>query len=325
MRSLFTLLSPAGTRARLTVLIFHRVLPAPDPLFPEEVDAERFDQVCSWMARWFQVMPLPQAVQALGEERLPARAACITFDDGYADNHDVAMPILQRHGLTATFFIATGFLDGGVMWNDRLIEAVRRTPAGTLDLVDCGLPGIAQVPVHTLEQRRAAIGRLLDAAKYLPVADRAAAVERVVQAAGSQQRPLPMMRSAQVQALHAAGMTIGAHTVSHPILARLSPAEAASEIVASKQHLEALLQSRVSVFAYPNGRPVRDYVGASVDAVRAAGFDAAVTTAAGAAASGTDPLQIPRFTPWDQGKAAFGMRLAKLLATRRGGKQLVAA
>jgi peptidoglycan/xylan/chitin deacetylase (PgdA/CDA1 family) len=50
---------------------------------------------------------------------------CITFDDGYADKHDVAMPILQRHGLCATFFIATGFLNGGCMWNDTIIETVR--------------------------------------------------------------------------------------------------------------------------------------------------------------------------------------------------------
>ena len=325
MRSLFSVLSPAGQRARLTVLIFHRVLPAPDPLIPDEIDAQRFDRVCSWMARWFNVMPLPQAAQALRELRLPARAACVTFDDGYADNHDIALPILQRRGLTATFFIATGFLDGGVMWNDMLIDAVRHASSGTLELLDCGLPGIGQLPVQTLQERRAAIGALLNAAKYLPVVERAAAVERVTRAAGVQQRPSPMMGSAQVQALHVAGMTIGAHTVSHPILARLQPSEAASEIAASKQHLEGLLQSRVSVFAYPNGRPARDYVGASVDAVRDAGFDAAVTTAAGAAASGTDLLQIPRFTPWDHGKAAFGLRLARVLATRRGANQPVAA
>lgn len=111
-RPLFSTLSPAGSGARLSILIFHRVLPAPDPLFPGEPDAQRFDEICRWLAKWFRVLDLNDALAGLRRGDLPARAAAITFDDGYADNSDVAVPILQRHGLTATFFIATGYVDG---------------------------------------------------------------------------------------------------------------------------------------------------------------------------------------------------------------------
>ncbi|MFO0121490.1 MAG: polysaccharide deacetylase family protein, partial [Inhella sp.] len=108
--------SPGGARGRLTVLIFHRVLTQPDPLFPGEMDAARFDAVCGWLASWATVLPLHTAVRQVRDGVLPARALAITFDDGYADNASVALPLLQKHGLCATFFVSTGYLDGGRMW-----------------------------------------------------------------------------------------------------------------------------------------------------------------------------------------------------------------
>jgi peptidoglycan/xylan/chitin deacetylase (PgdA/CDA1 family) len=97
-RWLFDMLSPAGAGARLTVLIFHRVLLEPNPLFPGEPDAVRFETQMRWIKTWFNVLPLPEAIQRLRVGGLPARAAAITFDDGYADNFTVALPILRRAG-----------------------------------------------------------------------------------------------------------------------------------------------------------------------------------------------------------------------------------
>jgi peptidoglycan/xylan/chitin deacetylase (PgdA/CDA1 family) len=113
MRLLFGRLSPTGRRSRLPILMFHRVRKSVDPLMPDEIDAAQFDRICSWLATWFNVIALDDAVNRLEGGSLPERSLAITFDDGYADNHDVALPILTRHRLPATFFIATGFLDGG--------------------------------------------------------------------------------------------------------------------------------------------------------------------------------------------------------------------
>lgn len=314
MRLALRALSPPGAGARLSVLIFHRVLPAPDPLFPDEIDAARFTQVCAWARQWFQVLALDEAISQLREGRLPARALAITFDDGYADNHDIALPILQRAGLTATFFVTTGFLDGGRMWNDTLIEAVRGTRRELLDLSHVGVPGLSTLPMGTTAQRRAAIPQLIRACRYLPPAERARAVEAVARAADA---PLPddlMMRHTQVQALHRAGMGVGGHTVSHPILARLQPADAQREIEGGKARLEELLQARVPLFAYPNGRPDEDFRAEHAEMVRAAGFDAAVTTAWGSARADSHPFQLPRFTPWDRNRWAFGLRMARNLS-----------
>jgi len=268
--------------------------------------ARHFDELCGWLAGWFNVLPLDEAAAHLQAGTLPERAACITFDDGYADNYQVALPILQRHGLKATFFIATAFLDGGRMWNDSITEAIRGCAATRLDLSSLGL---GQHALDSLEAKKVAIKSLIGQIKYRPLAERVVLTEQI---AGLAQVSLPgglMMSSDELKALRAAGMQIGAHTVSHPILARLDEAEARAEILAGKQCLEHLLGERIGLFAYPNGKPGEDYTPANVELVRSLGFDAAVSTAWGTSAHGDDGFQIRRFTPWDNSRLRFGLRL----------------
>lgn len=315
MKPLFTLLSPAGTRARLNVLIFHRVLPQPDPLFPDEVDAARFDQMLGWVKSWFNVLPLDEAARRLQEGSLPARAAALSFDDGYADNHDVALPLLQKHGLPCSFFVATGFLDGGRMWNDTLIESVRLSSQLMLDLrglKDAQGEDLGQHALGDTAGRRAALGKLIERVKYLPPEPRQACVDAIASRADIRPPDDLMMSSGQVRALRGAGMQIGAHTVSHPILAKLDERQAADEIGRSRDVLQALLGEKVGLFAYPNGKPGTDYLPDVHPAlVRELGFDAAVSTRWAAARIGDDAFQIPRFTPWDRGRTRFGLRLLR--------------
>jgi peptidoglycan/xylan/chitin deacetylase (PgdA/CDA1 family) len=307
-------LSPAGTRGRLSVLIFHRVLPETDPIFPGEVDAAAFDAICGWLKAWCNVLPLDTAVQQLKSGSLPERAAAITFDDGYADNRTVAQPILARHGLACSFFIATDFLDGGRMWNDTVIEAVRHCKTPELDLTTLAKPdgsgNLGRHQVDTPEAKRQAIESILGQIKYLPVAERHALTEHIAACAAVTPASDLMMTSQQIRELRDAGMQIGAHTRSHPILAKLSADAAHAEIADSRRFLEDVLGERVGLFAYPNGKPGTDYIPESVRIVRDLGFDAAVSTTKGAADAGTDLFQIPRFTPWDRSKLKFGARFA---------------
>jgi len=309
-RGLIHLLAPGGKSPRLSILIYHRVLPQSDSLFPAEVDAKTFDRQMAQVAACFNVMPLSEAASGLRHGTLPRRAACITFDDGYADNATVALPILQRYGLCATFFIATGFLDGGRMWNDTVIELVRRAPDVILDLSEIGL---GQLAIATLGQRQQAITSLLNRLKYLPPEVRQSQVEQL-----SARIPvaLPddlMMSSDQVRRLHQAGMEIGGHTVSHPILARMDSAAARREIVQGKEVLEQMIGAPVRSFAYPNGKPGQDYHDLHVQIVKEAGFEVAVSTAWGAARRESDRYQLPRFTPWDRNATRFTLRMAQNL------------
>ncbi len=302
------LLSPSGPRARLTVLIFHRVRPERDPLFPGEIDAASFRERLAWLRAWFNVLPLDDAVEALARGTLPARAAAISFDDGYADNHDVALPILREMGLAATFFVATGFLDGGRMWNDTVIEAIRRTSRDALDLspIGAGVHALGSLPA-----RRAAVAAVIGALKHRPPAERDEAVAHVAEAAGAALPGDLMMSGDQVRRLARAGMGIGAHTITHPILASADDAMARREIGAGREILEGIVGRPVRLFAYPNGRPTRDYRARHVAMVKDAGFAAAFSTAAGAASGGDARFELPRFTPWGAGAARWGAHLAR--------------
>ena len=243
---------------------------------PDAPDAKLFAQQLNVLAEHFRVLPLADAIERLRRGALPARAASITFDDGYADNVEVALPLLKSRQLHATFFIATGFLDGGCMWNDRIIEATRDAPGDNLDLRQIGLG------THSLvgwEARRRAAEALIGMLKYLSVAERTEKVASLAAACRTDRMPQLMMTRAQLQTLDAAGMDIGGHTVNHPILAATDFESARTEISSGREELAGLLRRRIDFFAYPNGRPGRDYAPEHAQLVRELGFKAAVSTA----------------------------------------------
>jgi len=93
----------------------------------------------------------------------------------------------------------------------------------------------------------------------------------------------------------------------------MSAAKARYEIVESGRRLAEIVRAPVRLFAYPNGKPGKDYAVEHVRMVREAGYSAAVSTAWGAATTRTDPLQLPRFTPWDRSPDRFALRLIQNL------------
>jgi peptidoglycan/xylan/chitin deacetylase (PgdA/CDA1 family) len=294
--------SPGAAEGRLSILIFHRVLERADPLFPETPDASAFDALMSHVRRRFNVVSLADGVAHLADGTLPARALCVTFDDGYADNLAIAAPILRRHRMPATVFVATAFLDGGCMWNDRIIEACRRTERETIDLDAFGLGRVALVDVPT---RRRAIDRLLGRLKYEPLDRRETLASAVVAASGVTLPSDLMLTTAALREFAAYDIDIGAHTQRHPILVESDDAEAWAEIDGSRRALAQVLGAPPALFAYPNGAPRTDYDARHVRMVREAGFSAAVSTAPGAATSRSDHFQLPRFTPWRRAPVAF--------------------
>lgn len=260
------------------------------------------------VARTFSVMPLVQAAEALERSCLPPRALAITFDDGYANNHDIAMPILQRHSLTATFFIATGFLDGGRMWNDTVIECLRRSARDNVDLETLGL---ATVSLQSAAARRQAIEQVIKIIKYTRPESREPLLSALHLACGSPQLPQDlMMSSAQVLAMKRGGMGVGAHTINHPILRTLSASEAEQEMRGSRVRLQQMMDDPIHTFAYPNGQPGTDYDEGHVALARNLGFKTAVSTASGVSRPGDDMFQLKRFTPWQPNPARWLASLA---------------
>lgn len=307
-RALMRMVSPGGRNGRLSILIYHRVLREPDPIFPEEVDARNFERQMALVSSCFRVLPLSDAVRSLRAGTLPPRAACVTFDDGYADNASIALPILRKYNIPATVFVATGFLNGGRMWNDSVIEFIRNAPGPVLDL---GALKLERFEIGTPVQRRKAIQAVIAQLKYLPVEARHDRVEALCQSARESLPNDLMLRTDALKSLHAAGIEIGAHTVNHPILARVDDQMAKREIMDGRDVLESIVRVPVRLFAYPNGRPGQDYRAKHSRLVKALGFDAAVSTAWGAARVDSDPYQLPRFTPWDRAPLKFMLRMVQ--------------
>ena len=294
-------------RPGLSILLFHRVLPVADPFRTGDMTAPQFDAVMANLAANFSVLRLEEGIHRLRQNSLPPAALSITFDDGYRDNLDVAVPILAKHGLAATFFISTGFLDGGWMWNDRIIEACKRTQCTSASMPSLGFESI---DLATEPARVVAAHAIIDKAKYLPFDQRLAAVADLEGQLGVQMDHGPMLDPDSLRRMRGCGMAIGGHTVWHPILTEIDDTRARAEINDGRERLVEILREPITLFAYPNGRPGRDYRSEHVNMAAEAGFEAAVTTAPLTARPGMNIFELPRFTPWDRTGWRFAARLA---------------
>jgi peptidoglycan/xylan/chitin deacetylase (PgdA/CDA1 family) len=308
-----SLLSRSGPAASLLVLIYHRVLPERDALITTEPTAAQFAAHMRLFTQNFHPLPLLEAVARLRAGTLPARAVCVTFDDGYANNCEIALPILREYGVPATVFVAPGFLNGGCMFNDIVIEALRAAP-GDFDLRDLGL-GRLQL-TDGPSRMRAAI-EVLSKAKYIEPAERTRTVHTVLERSGASMPTHLMMTDAQVRTLARSGVEIGAHTMNHPILASIDDETARTEIQASKRRLEEITGGPIRSFAYPNGKPGQDYNRKHVVMAREAGFELALSTSWGAASRQSDLFQIPRVAPWDTSARRYAARLVRSYRQRQ--------
>jgi phosphatidylinositol alpha-1,6-mannosyltransferase len=314
VRGALSMLSPAGSASRLSVMLFHKVPTVADPLTTGEIDLARFEQILDFVSANANVLPLTEASDALRRGSLPQRAVALTFDDGYAEWIDNVSPALRRRGLPATFFVTTGHLGGTeVLWHERIVAAVRSLPARGA-LLPAGLGAYIDLDVPGLRERL--VTQLQERLKYAPLGQR---VDAIAQLEAQACRPLilpPGFDAESVRTLHSQGFEIGAHTVHHPILNECTAQQARNEIGGCKEELEAIIRGPVHSFAYPNGRPGADYRAEHVEMVRSAGYRHAVTTSTGVARADTDPFQLPRFTPWGLSDKRIAFQLARNMLTR---------
>lgn len=290
---------------RLSILIYHRLLAKPDPMRPQFLPAAQFDQQLGWLRTMANVMPLPEAIEALYAGKLPARAAAITFDDGYLEDYQVARPLLEKHRLDATFFVTTAYLQQGALWGDLITEAVRLWPDSELKIQLGNQSPI--LPLSSQSQRMQAAWFLCRQVKYWPAQQRQQFAEQLLAQSGAA-CPQLMMSPDQVKQL-SRSMDIGGHTHSHPILTSLDRATAQTEILTNRDILQNLSLRPVQSFAYPNGSWPQDFSEQHCQLVQQAGYRFAVSTNWGVNSSQTDRFRLLRFTPWDHQKFRFQLRL----------------
>lgn len=286
------------------ILIFHSVVKDND-FDVIGLSSVQFDRIIKYLKKIKQHSRLNAHLNPAPENQ-GKRKFILTFDDGYADNYENAMPVLQRHEVSATFFIASGYLDGGWMWNDGIIEAIVKTSKRQLDLT---MLGYEKYSLESMMERKICISDVIGKVKYLPPEKRTSLAKQILERADVEEPTHLMMTSQQVRLMHQAGMEIGGHTVNHPILTCIDKTTARREIFENKEYLESLIGEPLRSFAYPNGKPGKDYGPEHVQMVKEAGYKCAVSTAWGRVNKNSDPYQLPRFTPWDKNPWTFMLRL----------------
>jgi peptidoglycan/xylan/chitin deacetylase (PgdA/CDA1 family) len=280
------------------VLRYHSVAPparAREYLDPGlSIPPERFREQVSALARRRRVVDLDTLLERLDRGGPGEPLAAITFDDGYRDNADTAMPILRELGAVATFFVTTGPVQGGRgLWISELWRLAPRLPAGPL-AIDRDAP----LTVPEGDAGRTALRReLTRRLAGLTLQEREGVLDRLALAAGVRRgegledsfcRPLDLRR------LRDAGMTVGAHTRGHPHLERLDSRFHDEEVLASRKDLQQLLGEPVRHFAYPNPGGTGRFPAAVREAVVRAGFASAATSSPAPLDTGCDRLRLPR-------------------------------
>jgi peptidoglycan/xylan/chitin deacetylase (PgdA/CDA1 family) len=298
----------SGHRAnnKLLVLTYHRVLADYDPVI-DEIDAIQFTRQMETLAKFFNVVSLQDGIEQMKVGKLPASSVCVTFDDGYRDNYDVALPILKALNLPATFFIATGYLGDGIMWNDVVILAIKNTSLKVLDLQEFSL---GKELIDSEQKKVQLIEKLLGYIKYNNVTRRIELVNRLKEITQVDIKERLMMTDYEVKELSRAGMEIGGHTVNHPILTCADDDEVRQEIVEGKLFLEKLIGKELKYFAYPNGQAKKDYNELHMQLVEEAGFSAALTTNNGAIDKDSGMFDLSRISIDHTDKFKFGVSLA---------------
>ena len=292
-------LARLARRGRALVLRYHAITEDPREVLYATPDiclpVAAFRLQMAFVKRAYSVVPLERLVDGVaGRATLPPRALAITFDDGYADNHRLAFPVLHALGLPATIYVSTESLeDGPPLWMAAVRALVLRATSPVLVVRGC-----APLAVGTPAERRAAARTLTRALVPLPRAERAA---RLTSAAAEARVDLrrelagAMLTWGQVRELAAAGWTVGAHTVTHVNVALASSEEAEAEIAASRDAVAAQIGQPARHFAYPNAGGQHRYFGPEVAAtLRRLGYASAVTSRPGALAPGIDPFTLPR-------------------------------
>ena len=225
---------PATSRTRrIVVLCYHSVHPSNRI---RSATPGLFERHLGWLAEHCDVVPFSSIRPAMTENTSRKPIVALTFDDGYEDNHRVALPILTRLGLPATIFVTTGLIDQDPTVTRRFAKVWHASPDDVR-------------------------GMTWD----------------------------------QVEETRAAGIEIGAHTRTHPILGDLDDHRAEEEIAGSKRTIEDHLGVRVTSFAYPFGTPREHFTGRTIDLVSELGFGSAAAIRYRGVRPGDDPFCIPRF------------------------------
>lgn len=297
----------------LRVITYHRIVEKDeDTSFSPglTVSLPVFKEHMAYLSRRYRVLHIEEVLEAArAGSGLPARSLLVTFDDAYQDFAELAWPVLRKHDLPATLFVPTAFpgQPRRVFWWDWLSQAFQftecrdemETPAGKFSLSNTGL-------------RLNAYKSLRDYVKGLPDAEVGDLVENICSRLDVPPRGPRILNWAALRELAHQGVTLGAHTRTHPLMNRISQEEMRLEISGSIDDLRRETGQSWPIFAYPGG----ELSEAAVQLVQEAGIELGFTTRRGINdLKSMDPLRINRINIGQ--KTSLPILRAQLLARSR--------
>lgn len=286
------------TRGRLAVLMYHGVVDAPpgvaDWCF---IGCEAFRAQVAYLKRHFRLLALSEASAALDEGGVDGPAAVLTFDDGFRNNCDAALPVLREFDAPATVFLTTDLVGtADTVWFCRLLRALARTRRTALDW------GGARYDLSGPAPKAEASARLQALLKRLPKPWLDAALSKLCARLGvepgepvEEGSPYRMLDSGAVREMLRSGLVeFGAHTRTHAVLSLLPPEAQRREIEGSLGAVRRLTGRPCALFAYPNGGP-SDYDAVTLRLLARAGVRLAATSIPGVNGTGTPRLELRRY------------------------------
>ena len=271
------------------IFLYHRVSPVADAAYPP-LHPDELDRHCAFLAKTFRVLRLSELIErALGGAPIRGCAA-ITFDDGYRDFREYALPILARHGLPVTHFLVADCVDHGrPPWTYRL-NRIARSRKWASDEEGRQRSHVASLDSPGREAWLADMTR--EPAAALP----------------------PMLGADDIRAIDGGLVDWGSHTGAHGFLDLLAEPEVRREVGESRERLEAITGTRVRLLAYPNGR----HDAAAEAAASRAGYDAALAVSDALLVPTTRRFAVPRFDVTGHPTRLLRLEATGLLgATRR--------
>jgi len=266
-----------STRGRARILMYHRFDEVGDN---RRLSANAFEEQIRYLKKHYRIVSLSSLVAAVSQgERVDEKTVVITVDDGYADFARCAYPILRRHGVPATLYVVTRFVDQEIwLWFDVLHFMMSSCKRGTYRVKVLGKIFSAQL--DDTYSRGFFWEKLADA--LVPQTSETKDRE-LAQLSRQMKMDIPKLPTNQYQALTWSDVVemdpelieIGAHTVSHPILSTCSIDQQRFEIAESKLRIEQMTNRKATHFCYPNGQ-IGDYSSDTIDLVKELGFESAV-------------------------------------------------
>jgi peptidoglycan/xylan/chitin deacetylase (PgdA/CDA1 family) len=277
---LFDLLEQADdTNSKLfRVLTYHRVQ-EPDVYARYyqhvAVTPEEFELQMSFLASSYNPISMQQLLEVRNSvESLPPRSVLLTFDDAYQDFENYAWPVLRQYKLPVTLFVPTSFPDNpaGSFWWDKLVEALHNTPRH-----DSYNTRFGNFSLETLNDRVKTYRRMRDYIKALPQNEAVECVDKICKDLGADVTRNHVMGWDILRQLAKEGVTLGAHTRTHPMMDRISIDQALVEAHGSLQDIVREIGSTLPIFAYPSGHFSQEVV----KGLKEIGFKLAFTTERG--------------------------------------------